>query len=295
MKYICLGYIEANKWETMEEGARNAMMDECFTYDDALRKNGHFAGGEALQGPQNAVALRWKDGKAAITDGPYAETKEQLGGILVLEARDLNHAIQLMSKHPGVKAGPFEIRPAADLSAMVSQSEQRRAKPDDGDPKMNAAPQKQHHWLQKLVGDWTYESDCSMGPDKPHEQFKGSESVRSLGGLWVLCEGQGEMPGGGAARMLMTLGYNPQTQRFVGTWVGSMMTHLWVYDGELDAAERVLTLNAVGPAFNATGKMVKYKDVIELKSDDHRVLSSHSLGDDGQWREFMTANYRRTQ
>ncbi len=128
MKYICLGYIEENKWETMSDSERNAMLDECFTYDDVLRKNGHFAGGEALQGPRNAVTLRWKNGKVSITDGPYAETKEQLGGILILEARDLNHAIQLMSEHPGVKAGPFEIRPAADLSAMVAESEQRRRK-----------------------------------------------------------------------------------------------------------------------------------------------------------------------
>ena len=126
MKYICLGYIEPNKFETMSESERNAMLDECFTYDDVLRKNGHFAGGEALQGPYTATTLRWNNGKVSVTDGPYAETKEQLGGILVLEARDLNHAIQLMSKHPGVKAGPFEIRPAADLSEMITESEQRR-------------------------------------------------------------------------------------------------------------------------------------------------------------------------
>jgi hypothetical protein len=126
MKYICLGYIEPNKFETMSESERNAMLDECFTYDDMLRKNGHFAGGEALQGPYTATTLRWNNGKVSVTDGPYAETKEQLGGILVLEARDLNHAIQLMSKHPGVKAGPFEIRPAADLSEMITESEQRR-------------------------------------------------------------------------------------------------------------------------------------------------------------------------
>jgi hypothetical protein len=129
MKYICLGYIEPNKFETMSEGERNAMLDECFTYDDVLRKNGHFAGGEALQGPYTATTLRWKNGKASVTDGPYAETKEQLGGILMLEARDLNHAIQLMSKHPGVKAGPFEIRPAADLTEMIRESAQRRAMP----------------------------------------------------------------------------------------------------------------------------------------------------------------------
>ena len=128
MKYICLGYIEPNKFETMSERERNAMLDECFTYDEGLKKNGHFAGGEALQGPNAATTLRWKDGKVSVTDGPYAETKEQLGGILVLEARDLNHAIQLISKHPGVKAGPFEIRPAADLTEMVQESAQRRAR-----------------------------------------------------------------------------------------------------------------------------------------------------------------------
>jgi len=69
--------------------------------------------------------LRRKNGQVSVTDGPYAETKEQLGGILILEAGDLNHAIQWMSKHPGVKAGPFEIRPA-DLSEMIRESEQRR-------------------------------------------------------------------------------------------------------------------------------------------------------------------------
>ena len=128
MKYICLGYMEEKKWETMSESERNAMMDECFAYDDVLRTNGHFVDGEALQSAQNATTLRWKNGKVSITDGPYAETKEQLGGILVLEARDLNHAIQLMSKHPGVKAGPFEIRPAEDLTEMIRESERRRSR-----------------------------------------------------------------------------------------------------------------------------------------------------------------------
>lgn len=127
MKYICLGYIEPNKLQSMPENESLAMMDECFSYDDELRSNGHFAGGHALQGPDTAMTLRWQDGKVAITDGPYAETKEQLGGILILEARDLNHALELMSKHPGVKAGPFEIRPAADLNEMIEASEKRRA------------------------------------------------------------------------------------------------------------------------------------------------------------------------
>jgi hypothetical protein len=132
MKFICLGYIEPDKFETMSENERNTMLDACFSYDEILRKDGHFAAGEALQSAQSATTLRWTKGKVMVTDGPYAETKEQLGGILVLEARDLKHAIQLMSKHPGVKAGPFEIRPAADMTEMIRESEQRRVKSRGG-------------------------------------------------------------------------------------------------------------------------------------------------------------------
>src|SRR5262245_36036807 len=99
MKYICLGYYDEKNWEKLSESERNALMDECFAYDGVLRKGGHFVGGEALQTARNAATLRWKNGKVSIADGPYAETKEQLGGILILEARDLDHAVQLMSKH----------------------------------------------------------------------------------------------------------------------------------------------------------------------------------------------------
>ena len=130
MKYICLGYYQPDKFEKMPESERNTMMDECFSYDDELRKNGHFAAGEALQPPNTAVTVGWKDGKVAVTDGPYAETKEQLGGIQMLEARDLNHAIQLISQSPGLKlqCGTIEIRPAADISEIIKESEQRRRK-----------------------------------------------------------------------------------------------------------------------------------------------------------------------
>jgi hypothetical protein len=127
MKYVCLGYMEAGKFEAMSEGERNAFVDACFAYDDVLRRGGHFAGGEALQPASAAVTLRFQGGRVMVTDGPYAETKEQLRGILILEAKDLNHAIQLMSQHPGVRGGPFEIRPAADLGEMIRASERRRA------------------------------------------------------------------------------------------------------------------------------------------------------------------------
>lgn len=115
MKFICLGYMDPNKWLSMSEAERTAAMNECFDYDAILRKNGHFAGGEALQPPPTAVTLRYQGGKVIATDGPFTETKEQLGGILILEADDLEHAVELMSKHPGVRlGGPFEIRPSAE-------------------------------------------------------------------------------------------------------------------------------------------------------------------------------------
>jgi len=124
MKYICLGYMEENKWDTMSESERDTMIKECFAYDDELRKNGHMIGGEMLQSVRNATTLRWKNGKVSVTDGPFAETKEQLGGILVLEADDLNHAIRLMSKHPGVRLGGcFEIRPTEDIGVPYRLSE----------------------------------------------------------------------------------------------------------------------------------------------------------------------------
>jgi hypothetical protein len=93
-----------------------------------LRANGHFKGGEALQPPNTAKTLRYTRGRLEVTDGPFAETKEQLGGIMILEARDLNHAVELISQHPGAKFGPWEIRPAADLGEMIRQSEVRRGK-----------------------------------------------------------------------------------------------------------------------------------------------------------------------
>jgi hypothetical protein len=121
MKFVCLGFIQESKYESLSEAEGQRMMEECFNYDDELRRGGHFLGGEALQSAKNAVTLRMKNGSVDVTDGPYAETKEMLGGILLLEARDLNHAIALMSRHPGVKVGPFEIRPAdAETNKLIA-------------------------------------------------------------------------------------------------------------------------------------------------------------------------------
>lgn len=124
MKFICLGYADETQFQKLSKQELAAALEECFAYDDELRRGGHFAGGEMLQSHNNAVTLRHRGGKVDVMDGPFAETKEQLGGILILEAKDLNQAIALMSKHPGVKFGPFEIRPG-----------RRRAYEDNGSAK----------------------------------------------------------------------------------------------------------------------------------------------------------------
>jgi hypothetical protein len=127
MKYICLGYYDKAKFDAMPEAERNAMFDKCFEYDDHLRANGHFGPGEALQGPETALTLSWKNGKVLTTDGPYAETKEQIGGFGILEARDMNHAVQLIGQHPSLMFGTiWEIRPAGDMSEIRKASDERR-------------------------------------------------------------------------------------------------------------------------------------------------------------------------
>jgi len=158
---------------------------------------------------------------------------------------------------------------------------------------MKVEPQKEHAWLQQLVGEWTFDVEATMEPGCAPGHFQGTESVRSIGGLWIVAEGKGEMPGGGTATSMMTLGYDPQKKRYLGTWIGSMMTHLWIYDGALDAAEKVLTLDTEGPDMTAEGKLAKFKDVFEVKSDDHRLLTSHMLDANGDWHHFMTAHYLR--
>ncbi len=159
---------------------------------------------------------------------------------------------------------------------------------------MQIEPQKEHQWLEQLLGEWTYESEAVMEPGKPPMKFNGQETVRSLGGVWILCEGRGATPGGEEiGRTIMTLGYDPQKRQYVGTFIGSMMTHLWSYVGQTDSTGSVLTLDTEGPSFTSEGKMSKFQDVIEIKPDGRRSLSSRILADDGKWITFMTATYRR--
>ncbi len=154
----------------------------------------------------------------------------------------------------------------------------------------------EHEWLQQLVGTWSIESECSMKPDDAPEKFKGIESVISIGDFWIQGEGHGEMPGCDAlADMVITLGYDPTKQCFVGTWIGSMMPHLWVYQGSLDADNNILTLHSEGPSCQDENKLSKYTDIIEIKNSNHRTLTSLMQTEDGEWHTLVTTSYRRIQ
>lgn len=151
----------------------------------------------------------------------------------------------------------------------------------------------QHRWLARLVGDWTFEVESLAAPGEDAVRHTGTERARPLGDLWVVSEGAGRSPEGDENASIMTLGYDAARGRVVGSFVASMMSHLWLYDGTFDDAGRVLTLDTEGPSFTTEGAMGRYQDTITFDGDDERVMTSAYRGDDGAWHRFMTARYRR--
>ncbi len=115
MRYLCLIYDEEKKLDAMSKSESDAFMGEYFAFTEGIRKSGHYLGGEALQPVQTATTVRVRHGKVSATDGPFAETKEQLGGFYLINARDLNEAIQVASKIPSARRGSIEVRPVMEL------------------------------------------------------------------------------------------------------------------------------------------------------------------------------------
>jgi hypothetical protein len=117
MKYLCMVIVDEKKLNAMSESDWQALDDESLNYDDTLRKGGHFLAAQALESVNTATTVRLHNGKVSITDGPFAETNEQIGGFILIEARDLNEAIQLASRIPAVRLGAVEVRPVKELVA----------------------------------------------------------------------------------------------------------------------------------------------------------------------------------
>lgn len=151
----------------------------------------------------------------------------------------------------------------------------------------------EQRWLERLVGEWTSEWEASEKPGEPPRTFRGTLSARSLGGVWLIAEGRNEEPDGGTGLTVMTLGYDPIRGRFVGTYIASMMTYLWVYDGALNAAGTALELATEGPSFTVDGAIEKYRDTVEVVDAGHWILRSAHPDGDGGWKEFMAMHFRR--
>lgn len=153
-------------------------------------------------------------------------------------------------------------------------------------------PAQEHEWLMQLAGDWEADLETTMEPGKPAEKSKGTERVHKVGGFWVVADYAGTHMGTPFTGVF-TLGYDPAGKKYVGTWIDSMSSHLWIFKGTLDAAGKILTLESKGPCPSAPGKMVKFKDMMELKTKDHRVFTSTMQDESGKWVTGMTINYRR--
>lgn len=124
MKYLLLVLVDEKKLDALSKSEDEALDDASLAYDEVLRKGGHFIAAQALQSVQAATTVRLRGGKVSITDGPFAETNEQVGGFILIEAKDLNEAIQLASKIPAASLGAIEIRPVKELIPSSRQEKQ---------------------------------------------------------------------------------------------------------------------------------------------------------------------------
>lgn len=154
-----------------------------------------------------------------------------------------------------------------------------------------AQPGDEHRWLSQLVGEWIFEGESV--PADPNCGSTGTESVRMLGELWMLAESEGQMAGGHPSRSLITVGFDADKGRFVGSFIGSMMTSFWTYDGALDPDGRALRLRSEGPHFDGSPGTALYEDVIEIVGPDERILRGRVRARDGNWSDFMVTRYRR--
>src|SRR5262245_25408631 len=256
MKFACLAYSEQQSWTSKSKSEQDALIEECFAYDDQLLKNGHWIdGGQALQSAQATKTLLWKDGKVIVTDGPFAETKEQLGGFGVLEACDMDQAVELLSKHGCIRLGPLEIRPIDEESLRRQVAERASV----GDPAPGGAENTKNF---ACLG---YISESGWG-DRPKEEFNAMvekciafDKTLQRNGHWISGVG---LQGAAKAKtlrsrrgkVLVTDGPFVETKEYLGGVVVNRFQ-------SLDEAVKVL----------ATHPALRYGVVIEIRPIDEEM------------------------
>src|SRR5262245_51278407 len=183
MKFAFLGYHFEQNWGAMSKSEQDAMIDECFTYDNKLVKDGHMTDDvAALQPVRTAKTLRWRNGAVVVTDGPFAETKEQLGGIGVLEADDMMHAVELLSKHPGLHYGAtFEIRPI-DEESLKRKAESLAAIRNSA-PRVD--PRAQKFVCMGYINETDWQSKSQSDFDTMMNQCIAFDEARIKNGQWL--------------------------------------------------------------------------------------------------------------
>ena len=157
---------------------------------------------------------------------------------------------------------------------------------DDPDPERNA------QWLQQLAGEWTCTGEAWMAPDAEPMTMESTETIRTIGDQWIVAESHADFQGE-PFHSVMALGYDPNEGAFVGTWIDSIQTTLWVYRGTLDAERKTLTLEAEGPTFGDPNVTTSYRDALTIVSPDHKRMTSSAKMEDGTWVTFMKADYKR--
>lgn len=182
--------------------------------------------------------------------------------------------------HTSIMSTATQEKPAASQSCPAGQEM----------PK----PLKEHEWLERFAGEWTFEGEASCQPGQSPVRFSGRDSARMIGGFWLVSQGKGDSKEM-SYESLLTLGYDPEKEKYVGSWRDSMSAWLWRYEGTVDAGGAVLTLETEGPSPQDFDARAKFREVTEFKSPDHRVFTSSVLGGDGQWKTVVTIHFRRVR
>ena len=186
-----------------------------------------------------------------------------------------------------VRSFALPLRPLAacvglSLLAVASTSLQGGPTPPE--------PSDEHAWLGRMVGEWEW----SLGEAFDPEAVSGTESIRGLGELWVVSRGHANL-GGTEFESQMTLGYDPDREAFVGTWVDGVQTHMWIYEGSLDEEGGMLTLDTEGPSMSDPEETARYRDRIEWLGPNEKRMTSELQGPDGEWVQIMSVCARRKQ